>query len=399
MAATKRSKTPAKRSSRKKAAAVVTTAVKSPQDKSERSKSQPRKKSIVKKSKKTPPAMLSSEPPTSFLDRLQKRAQDNELEPTNTPDSLFLILCLLQTAVAYLLSSLLDHHLFFAQGIFLNAATVSLCVHWGGFAFSSLIGSCKFFDITEDIGMIYMLYSAYQTIRGTPTLRQTTVFYCASLWGLRLVSFVGYRVLVRGRDFRFDKLIKAPAYNLFGWTSGGSWCWINGFCLWALASNVDDRSGPLTWLDYGGLAIFVFGLFIETIADLQKYSFNVNTKSGQNTTWIASGLWGSWSRHPNYVGEIVVWVGLAIVCMGGADSSWLGGYGASEVFAKNALRLATVLITPVWSMFFLVFTSMMLLEKRGDAKWSDSKSWNQYKKNTPVLFPDRLPTMLEMRLS
>ena len=41
--------------------------------------------------------------------------------------------------------------------------------------------------------------------------------------------------LTRRSDWRFDKLITEPAYNLFGWTSGGTWCFLNGFCLWTLA--------------------------------------------------------------------------------------------------------------------------------------------------------------------
>jgi hypothetical protein len=56
---------------------------------------------------------------------------------------------------------------------------------------------------------------------------------CALLiWFLRLFCFVVYRIWVRGSDWRFDKLIQAKAYNLFGWTAGGTWCFVNGFCLW-----------------------------------------------------------------------------------------------------------------------------------------------------------------------
>ena len=42
------------------------------------------------------------------------------------------------------------------------------------------------------------------------------------------------------------------------------------------------------------------------MADLQKYAFNAAFASGANKRWIQSGLW-AFSRHPNYLGEHVLW--------------------------------------------------------------------------------------------
>ena len=44
-------------------------------------------------------------------------------------------------------------------------------------------------------------------------------------------------------------------------------------------------------------------------------------------------------------------------------------------------------VTPLWSLFFLVFTSLMLLEKRADRKWGGDPEYEAYKRRTPVLFP------------
>jgi steroid 5-alpha reductase family enzyme len=46
------------------------------------------------------------------------------------------------------------------------------------------------------------------------------------VWATRLCCFVFYRIWVRGHDWRFDKLAKAPGYSLFGWTSGGTWVFL-----------------------------------------------------------------------------------------------------------------------------------------------------------------------------
>ena len=45
------------------------------------------------------------------------------------------------------------------------------------------------------------------------------------------------------------------------------------------------------------------------------------------------------------------------------------------------------LVTPVWSFLFLLFTSLMLLEKRADATWGDNPKYKAYKATTPVWLP------------
>jgi steroid 5-alpha reductase family enzyme len=338
----------------------------------------------------------SSATASSWLDRLQKDAQARELHPGNTSSGRFLSLVFAQSAFVAIICRgwLVDPR-------FHWAAIVGIGSHWFGFAMSITLRTCKYFDITEDLSLMYMLLGVFITPEETeqvlmPALswvmprpvwppgpfgggprssRQSLALGLSLLWCIRLVAFVGYRVLVRGRDFRFDNLMRGKAFNLFGWTSGGVWCWVNPFCLWVLASVKDAR--PLAFFDFVGVLVFSFGLLLETLSDIQKYFFNVDHKSGENKKFIRSGLW-SWSRHPNYVGEITAWIGLAIICSQ-ADGVW----GTRNMFL--------VAVSPIFSCFFLVFTSLMLLEKRGDKKWGKNKIWNEYKKSTPVLFPSSLP--------
>ena len=44
-------------------------------------------------------------------------------------------------------------------------------------------------------------------------------------------------------------------------------------------------------------------------------------------------------------------------------------------------------MTPLWSFVFLLFTSLMLLEKRADARWGGRPAYEAYKARTPVLVP------------
>lgn len=343
--------------------------------------------------KRAPAAAKTTPTALSWLDRLQQSAHASELDEKNTPPAVFCLLVAMQAYFAYTVSnSIVDDSL---QRHFKYSAIVGVGSHWLGFAISILIGTCKYFDITEDLALLYMIVAAFVTDQEKvhfdallpPLLRppgiekrssrQTLVFVLSVLWCIRLGSFVGYRVLVRGRDFRFDKLMKGRAYNLFGWTSGGLWCWLNPFCLWVLAASKDASLGsPIGVVDYAGIIIFSFGLATETVADIQKYAFNAGHSSGKNKKFISHGLW-SYSRHPNFFGENLVWLGLAIICSQGA-----GTYS----------QLLLVIISPIWSLVFLVFTSLMLLEKRGDATWGKSKKWQEYKASTPVLFPKSFPS-------
>ena len=67
----------------------------------------------------------------------------------------------------------------------------------------------------------------------------------------------------------------------------------------------------------------------------------------------------------------------ALVSMGGMD----------QMKSMDITIVAIVLTTPIWSMVFLVFTSLMLLEKKADKKWGRQKAYQNYKQNVPVLFP------------
>lgn len=312
----------------------------------------------------------------SWFDRLQRNAQNHELSPLNTSPRTFVGLSVTQLIVTMLISRWLDESR--PGRFFTQAAEISYAFHLGGYAVSLLIGSCKYFDITEDIGLLVMFWYSHATIR-RPTESQSILHGCAIVWCVRLMLFVGYRVLVRGRDFRFEKLIKEPGYNLFGWVSGGTWCWLNGFALWVCASVPAESVSGLNL--FSGITIWAIGICVEIVSDVQKYRFNASTPSGKQTTWIATGLW-TWSRHPNYLGEIMLWTGFALACVG-------------DVRQRTATDMMLIAITPIWSLFFLVFTSLMLLEKSAERKWGASSAWKRYKRRTPVLLPSRFPTPRE----
>jgi steroid 5-alpha reductase family enzyme len=104
------------------------------------------------------------------------------------------------------------------------------------------------------------------------------------------------------------------------------------------------------------------------LADWQKYNFK--NKPENKDKWTDVGLW-SYSRHPNYFGEILCWVGLFIAAL-----SYLSGI--KYLF----------IISPIYISALLLFVSgIPPLEKRYDEKYRDNERYQQYKASTPLLIP------------
>ena len=81
-------------------------------------------------------------------------------------------------------------------------------------------------------------------------------------------------------------------------------------------------------------------------------------------------MW-AWSRHPNYFGEIVLWIGVAVA-------------------AAPSLRGAqfATLVSPAFVALLLTKVSgVPLLERRADRRWGDDPFYREYRDATPVLVP------------
>jgi steroid 5-alpha reductase family enzyme len=88
------------------------------------------------------------------------------------------------------------------------------------------------------------------------------------------------------------------------WTLQGLWVSLTlAAALAAITTTVRKDLGVVALL---GSLVWAAGFAIEAAADIQKSRFRADpTNRGR---FIHFGLW-SWSRHPNYFGEIVLWVG------------------------------------------------------------------------------------------
>ncbi|CAK9096472.1 S5A_REDUCTASE domain-containing protein [Durusdinium trenchii] len=122
-------------------------------------------------------------------------------------------------------------------------------------------------------------------------------------------------------------------------------------------------------LDLLGLSMWCVGFLTEAVADGQKFAFR--GKAENRKKFIKSGLW-RFSRHPNYFGEILMWLGLCTSFMSCVTSGSQLLVWISPAF--NALLLLRVSGVP-------------MLEKAGEEKWGSDPEYQHYMKNTSCIVP------------
>lgn len=225
-----------------------------------------------------------------------------------------------------------------------------------------------FYDLTGGITylstMSYMAYR-HQVIFEGWDWRSLVLTALIGIWAIRLSGFLFTRVKRVGKDGRFDSLKTSFTRFLLTWMLQGLWVFMCTYpALIALASP-SKKEG--IFLIIGTLVWFI-GWGYEVIADRQKTTFNKDPKNAGQ--FINTGVWKQ-SRHPNYVGELILWTGITIIAA--------PIYQGSQWFA---------LITPIFVYWLLNKVSgVNLLEERADKKWGDNPAYQTYKKETPIFFP------------
>ena len=250
-----------------------------------------------------------------------------------------------------------------ALPVFAICGALAFIVNWSAFVPAAIKQTEHYYDLTGGITYITVTIVAVWLSRPLD-LRSTIVAGMVLFWSVRLASFLFMRISRSGKDSRFDTIKTEPARFLLAWTLQGLWVLLTAAC--ALAIITGGNRAPLGAIGYVGIAVWTVGIVIEIVADRQKSAFRADPAN--KGRFISTGLW-AWSRHPNYFGEIVLWVGMAIIA----------------IPVLEGWQWAT-LISPVFVAFLLTKVSgVPMLEKAADERWGGQDDYEAYKQSTPVL--------------
>ncbi len=236
---------------------------------------------------------------------------------------------------------------------------------WLVFIPSYIFETEHYFDLTGSLTYVSVtLLAILFTV--DISLRDILLALFVWIWAFRLGSFLFIRVKKAGSDGRFDLMKKDFWWFLMTWTIQGLWVFLT--LAMALAAITSESKMAIDVFAVIGTLIWIFGFSIEVIADQQKTNFKDDPAN--KDSFITVGLW-SWSRHPNYFGEMVLWIGIAVI--------------AFPVLIGWQL---VALISPIFVIFLLTrISGITMLESRGYKKWKDDPAYIDYLERTSVLVP------------
>ena len=229
---------------------------------------------------------------------------------------------------------------------------------------SFLFQTEKFYDLTGSLTYISVTSIAYFSLDNPSTI-DTILYLYVIVWAGRLGIFLFRRINKDGKDERFDKAKKKFFWFLQYWMGQAAWVvFTAGASILAILSPVEAELEILAFI---GIFLWWSGFLIEVISDYQKRKFRET--SDPKTDFISTGLWAR-SRHPNYFGEITLWVGMAVISLS----------------SLSGIEYVTAVVSPLFVYLLLrKAEGVPMLERIADERYGELSDYQEYKANTPVL--------------
>jgi len=267
--------------------------------------------------------------------------------------------------------------------------------------FFAIAFSLKFDKLTDFAGGTNFVLLAILTLASSANRDQArnvvaSVFIMA--WAARLSGFLLFRIIKTGKDDRFDDK-RDKFWSFLGfWVFQMFWVWICSLPVTLLNSpNVTQFTQPEfgTGCDIAGIVLFAIGFIMEAVSDVQKFRFR--TAHGSDGAVCDVGFF-SWTRHPNYFGEIMVQFGIFTIAVAPAANHYISGGAYAALYAS--------ILGPFFLTSLLMFLSGLPLQERPGAKkrYEKGSNWPAYERylhRTSILIPfppqlyEKLPVFLK----
>lgn len=268
-------------------------------------------------------------------------------------------------ALTIVISSVLGGVLAYVSGgrELLALAILAFAIQWIAFVPALMRQTEHFYDLTGSL--TYASLVAIALLTQTLDARGLIIGVMVLCWCSRLGWFLFKRVRRDGKDGRFDEIKTNPMRFLVAWTLQGLWVFTT--LLAALLAISNPAANWDIWATLGAL-VWLTGFTLESVADAQKSAFRAQPQN--RGKFIQHGLW-RYSRHPNYLGEIMLWSGIALMALPTFTGwQWLGLLSPLFVY---------VLINHI--------SGVPILERRADKNWGDDPDYQAYKARSGALLP------------
>ena len=176
-------------------------------------------------------------------------------------------------------------------------------------------------DIAWGLGFVLLAWVSI-FISKNFEIRTFVVTFLVTVWGLRLAYHIYGRHKKTAEDYRYLKFRQ----------SWGKWFYLRsylqiyilqGLLLFLVVSPVliinKFSSAEFIFLDAIGVLFWGVGYFFESVGDRQLSEFIKNPNSKGKL--MMSGLW-SYTRHPNYFGEVLQWWGIWMLAISVPYGLW-----------------------------------------------------------------------------
>ncbi len=115
-----------------------------------------------------------------------------------------------------------------------------------------------------------------------------------------------------------------------------------------------------------GIAISVFGVILEAVADRQK-----SAQKSENPNMVATKGLYKIVRCPNYFGEILFWTGVFV----------------SGLPIYNGIWQWVIAVFAYVCIVFIMFNGAQRLEKRQNGRYGEMPEYREYVNKTPIIIP------------
>lgn len=206
--------------------------------------------------------------------------------------------------------------------LFLQASLLILTLFTLLWLLSVKLKNVSIVDLFWGVGFV-VVNAFYVFMSGDLTIRKYIMLVLVTIWGLRLSSYLAWRNIGKGEDFRYQEFRRKYGPQRYWWISYFQTFLLQGvltmiISLPLLGVSMGNTSDSLNLLDYCAILVWVIGFSFEAGGDYQLARFKKNPENKGKV--MCYGFW-KYTRHPNYFGDSAVWWAYALFSIA-AGSYW-----------------------------------------------------------------------------